>query len=530
MNQGKENSHLKIKLFKPFYFIIISFVLSVGILAADISTAASDTVVLTSAGQVNGYELPDKGILVFKGLHYGEPTGGIWRFKPPRPVSSWVGTKDATEYGPACPQTGNLAMGEPQSEDCLVLNVFTPGLTGQRPVMVWLHGGGFSSGSGSQAGYDGTDLAKRGDVVVVTINHRLNVFGYLYLDEIGGQSFDGSGMAGMLDIELALKWVRDNILSFGGDRNNVTIFGESGGGMKVSTLLAMPSSKGLFHKGIIQSGPSIRGIDKDRASKEARDLMNKLNFKNVNELQELPVEDLLKAISRSDESDLSSLMRLSPVVDGKFLPVHPFEPIAAPTGADIPIIIGTNKDEALLFVGRDPLRDKMTDDDLVKRLSPMLGTHVQDVIKAYKLSRPEASPWDLFIAISTESFRLGSIMLAERKVAGGSAPVYMYLFDFEVNDRLKAAHAMEIAFVFSHATSRGTPGPQVKQLETLMSEAWIAFARTGDPNVPGAPHWPPYTTKNRATMVFDKISYAINDPRKGERVAWDGIDLRRQRR
>jgi len=520
----KNNSFTSPGIIAVLIFLLVCFLTTGSVRAAD------NPVVSTLAGQVKGYVHPDQGILTFKGLHYGEPTGGVWRFKPPQPVASWSGTKDAMDYGPTCPQTGNLARGPAQSEDCLVLNVFTPRLEGKRPVMVWLHGGGFASGSGSQAGYDGTALAKRGDVVVVTINHRLNVFGYLYLEEIGGEAFDGSGMAGMLDIELALKWIRDNISAFGGDPENVTVFGESGGGMKVSMLLAMPSSKGLFHKGIIQSGPGIRGIPKDQGTKEAKDLMTKMKIDDPKKLQEVPVEDLLKAISVSGEDEASSSLRLSPVVDGKYLPVNPFEPVAAPTGADIPIIVGTNKDEALLFVGRDPMRDKMTEEDLVKRLTPMLGAHVNDVIGAYKKSRPDASPWDLFIAISTESFRLGSIILAERKVAGGTAPVYMYLFDFEINNQLKAAHAMEIAFVFSNASSRGAPRPEVKHLETLMSEAWIAFAKTGNPNVPGTPHWPAYTTADRATMVFNTQSCAINDPRREERLAWKGIDLRRLRR
>jgi para-nitrobenzyl esterase len=284
--------------------------------------------------------------------------------------------------------------------------------------MVWLHGGGFASGSGTT--YDGTRLAKRGDVVVVTINHRLNVFGYLYLDEVGGDYFSGSGMAGMLDIELALKWVRDNIAAFGGNPNNVTIFGESGGGAKVSTLLAMPSSKG-----IIQSGPGLQGVPRDEGTKTSRGLMAKLNISDARKLQKIPVENLIKAISPESEGPRVSGMRLSPVVDGNFLPAHPFDPVAAPTAAGIPIIIGTNKDEALLFLGRDPKRDSLTEAELIERLKPMLGEKTNEVLAVYKASRPNASPFDLLVAIQTESFRLGSIMLAERKAAASNAPVYV---------------------------------------------------------------------------------------------------------
>ena len=490
---------------------------------------ADSPVVTTVAGKLKGYVHPEEGIVTFKGIHYGENTAGIWRFKPPRAIAAWDGVKDALEYGPTCPQASKLGGGPYQSEDCLVLNVFTPGLAGKRPVMVWLHGGGFSSGSGSQAGYDGTALAKRGDVVVVTLNHRLNVFGYLGLTEIGGEEFAGSGMAGMLDIELALKWVKNNAPAFGGDPNNVTIFGESGGGVKVSTLLAMPLSKGLFHKGIIQSGPGIRGVTLDKGTESAKMLMEKLGISDIRKLQEMPFEELLQKAFPAEGAGALSSFQFAPIVDGTYLPVHPFEPVAAPTGADIPIIIGSNKDEALLFLQRDPMRDKMTEEELISRVNPFLGEHVNAVLAAYKKSRPGATPWDLFIAVSTERFRLGSIILAERKVAAGTAPVYMYLFDFEISDRFKAAHAMEIPFVFNHASKRSPEREDVATLETLISEAWIAFARTGNPNRPGAPDWPAYTTPNRATMVFDTESRVVNDPRGEEWRAWKNVDLKRLR-
>ena len=495
--------------------------------AAD--TGADHPVVTTAAGKLKGFVHPEKGIVTFKGIHYGEDTSGIWRFKPPRPVAAWEGVKDALEYGATCPQTGLLGGGPFQSEDCLVLNVFTPGLDGKRPVMVWLHGGGFSSGSGSQAGYDGTALAKRGDVVVVTLNHRLNIFGYLGLAEIAGKAFAGSGMAGMLDIELALKWVRDNIKAFGGDANNVTIFGESGGGAKVSTLLAMPSSKGLFHKGIIQSGPGIRGVPMDKGTEMAKNIMENFGVTDVGKLQEMPFEELLKKAFPSESTDLASSMRFAPVVDGAYLPAHPFEPVAAPTGKDIPIIIGSNRDEALLFLQNDAIRDKMTEEELMTRVKPLLGDQAEGIIDAYKKSRPGATPWDLFIAVSSERFRLGSIILAERKIAAGGAPVYMYMFDFEVSDRFKAAHAMEIAFVFNHASARSPERKDVANLETLMSEAWIAFARTGNPNRSGAPEWPAYTLPGRATMVFNAESKVVNDPRGEEWKAWKDVDLTKLR-
>ena len=540
MLDSKLLSNLKRIKFKQIGPISILLLLLVCFLFPCAINAADGPVVSTVAGKVKGYVNADHGILTFKGIHYGESTAGVWRFRPPRSVTSWEGNKDVVAFGPTCPQGSggepgqNAAnttrpQGPPQNEDCLVLNVFTTGLEGKRPVMVWLHGGGFASGSGTS--YDGTRLSKRGDVVVVTINHRLNVFGYLHLSDLGGDYFSGSGMAGMLDIELALKWVRDNISAFGGDPNNVTIFGESGGGMKVSMLMAMPSSKGLFHKGIIESGPGIRGVPKEEGTETAKNLMTKLNINDARKLQEIPAEDLLRAISSPSEGPRGSGMRFSPVVDGKFLPVHPFDPVAAPTAAGIPIIIGTNKDEALYFLRSDPKRDSFTEKDLIDRLKPMLGEKLNDVLAAYKASRPNASPFDLLVAIQSESFRLGSITLAERQLASSGAPVYMYLFDFEINQQSKAAHAVELSFVFNAATARGvSQRPETAQVETDMVEAWIAFARTGNPNYPGAPHWPAYTMENRATMVFDAVSRAVNDPRLQERLAWEGIDRSRIRR
>lgn len=515
--------------------LLVCFLFSYG-------AAAEEPVVPTAAGEIKGYYNTEFGIYTFKGIHYGESTAGEWRFKPPRAVASWDGIKETTAYGPTCPQgTGgepgqdivadSALQGPAISEDCLVLNVFSPDLAEKHPVMVWLHGGGFASGSGTP--YDGTRLSKRGNVVVVTINHRLNVFGYLYLDEVGGDDFSGSGMAGMLDIELALKWVHDNINAFGGDPDNVTIFGESGGGAKVSMLLAMPSSKGLFHKGIIESGPGIRGTTREAGTRTAKELMTKLNIKDARKLQEIPVNELLKAIAPSRGGSPMGGMgfRLSPVVDGKYLLVHPFDPVAAPTAKGIPIIIGTNKDEALFMLRRDPKRYTLTEEELIQRLKPRLGDKLNDVLAVYKKTRPDATPFDLLVAIQTEGFRLGSITLAERQGATSGAPVYMYSFDFEVNEQSRAAHAVELAFVFNAATARKVSDrPETAQVQTDIVESWVAFARTGDPNRPEAPHWPVYTPEYRATMVFDAVSRAVNDPRREERLAWEGIDRNRMRR
>jgi para-nitrobenzyl esterase len=502
------------------------------------AAAAQSASATTQAGELRGYQHARTGVLAFKGVHYGASTAGEARFTPPRPVAPWVGTREAREFGPVCHQLGTPGLQAlvddgpdtrelPQSEDCLLLNVWTPALSGARPVMVWLHGRGFAQGAGSEPLYDGAALARRGDVVVITVNHRLNVFGYLELGAID-EAFSGSGMVGLLDVQLALEWVRDNAAAFGGDPANVTLFGESGGGAKVSTLLAMPSARGLFHRGIIQSGPALRGVTADAAAEMARRVMADAGVTQISELQALPADRLLQAMAGGVDSPAlgGAALRFAPVVDGRFLPAHPYEPVAARPAAGVPIMIGTTRDEALLFLLGDPHRGTLTEAQLSERVTPLLGAHAERVVEAYRRSRPQASPWDIFVAISSERFRLGSILLAERHGATG-APVYMYSFDFEVNPMVKAAHGMEIAFAFSNASARPGSREETRAVETAVSEAWIAFARSGDPSHGAIPRWPTYDPERRATMVFDVESQVVDDLRREERLAWDGVALSR---
>jgi para-nitrobenzyl esterase len=479
-------------------------------------------VVQTTNGPVRGYH--EDMLKVFKGLRYGAAPVALARFKPPALPAPWRTPVDAVAYGAPAIQSG-LAPGERRSspadppapdepassEDCLFLNVWTPGLdAAKRPVMVWLHGGGFANGSGGAAMYDGGNLARQGDAVLVTVNHRLNVFGYLHLGDAFGPEYAQSGVAGMLDIVQALEWVADNIAAFGGDPTNVTIFGESGGGWKVSLLMAMPAARGLFHKAIIQSGPGLTAKPKADADALARQLLTKLGVDKPEALAALPTE----VISKTSVELPGEAMRLyTPVLDGVAIPRDPFEPDASPLNADVPVLIGTNKDENTLFLFSHPRFGEFGPDDIAKLAKSTVGARAEALVAALRAAFPDYNDTHLYAAVGTATGMWGnSVKLAERKAAQGSAPAYMYLLTWETpvaKGRLRSPHAVEIPLVFDNVekarnfVGRGE-GPE--DLARQMSAAWLSFARTGDPG------WPAYDAENRATKIFDLESRVENDP------------------
>jgi para-nitrobenzyl esterase len=422
---------------------------------------------------------------------------------------------------------------EPQSEDCLHLNVWTTGLRDgtKRPVMLWLHGGGYSSGSGGNTRYEGSRLATRQGVVVVTINHRLNVFGHLYLGDLGGNEFADSGNVGILDIVAALEWVRDNITEFGGDPGNVTIFGESGGGGKVSTLMAMPGAKGLFHRAIVQSGVALRQATRAEATASTQNVLAKLGVQasDLAKLRSISQADLLAAIN-----SMTPPPRFTPVVDGRSLPRHPFDPDAPQISANVPLLVGSNETEVTFFPDTplDPI-DAATLKDRVKRYTRIDDGTAAMVIDLYRHTRPKASNEYLYQIIASDYWMTSDVATqAERKAALGKAPVYAYYFKWASPARggkLRSVHSVEIPFVFDNvalAEPLVGNGPDLPALAEMVSGAWTRFARTGNPNGKGLPNWPAYSADKRDVMIFDKTSHVESDPRRQERLVIAAIKAR----
>jgi para-nitrobenzyl esterase len=488
----------------------------------------------TSYGKLRGEARG--GHLAFRGVPYARPPVGELRFMAPQPPDAWTGVRDALTFSSCAPQDPLAAPGfkaeGPESEDCLYLNVYTPAADGgRRPVLFWIHGGGFSHGSGSQPSYDGGRLAERGDVVVVSINYRLGALGYLYLGDHGGHGWGAASNAGQLDQIAALSWVRDNVAAFGGDPAQVTIFGESAGAVAVSTLLAMPEARGLFGKAIAQSGTANRLGNTDTAAAITARYLKTLGVEDGDpqKLRSVPVEALLRAQGPRGP--------LSPVVDGRSLPQRPISAVREGVARDIPLMVGTNRDEQKLYVSvpRSAIDDAELERQVREQLPRGAAERASDVIAVYRKSRAArglpSSNHDIADAVMTASrFRIPATRLCEAQLAH-QPRTYLYQFDWESPARrgeLGACHGLEVPFVWGTVGKNGNPrftgvGAEADALSQRMMDAWIAFARTGDPSHAGIGTWPPYTTGERQTMVFARRSGAQAAPFEEERAVWDAL-------
>jgi para-nitrobenzyl esterase len=504
------------------------------------SAISGDAVAETTFGRIRGLTYSD-GTKAFKGVPYGANTATKNRFMPPFKPTPWPGVRDCLQWGhtspmitPAGPQDFLMEMldwlNQPggQGEDCLVLNVWTPGIKdgGKRPVMFWIHGGAFTTGSSGNPAFDGQHLATRGNVVVVSINHRLGCFGYLHLGDLGGgPDLVTSGNAGMLDCVAALEWVRDNIESFGGDPNSVTIFGQSGGGIKVCTLMTMPAAHGLFHKAIIQSGSTLRLATREAANQIAERFLKAIGIDktHIDELRQLPVEQLLAAQQVISERTPPAVFL--PFVDGDVIPQHPFDPVASSLSARIPIIIGTTRDDAAY---RTEWVD--TDEQLQSQEQTLLKSVADRVVSTYRRLYPDLSPFRVAARINTDRGpRKTAIDVAERKLAAQGAEVYMYRWDWPspgAGGKYGAVHGTETPLVFDNPNAlpslTGT-GPDVRSMAEKISSAWIAFAKSGNPNTEEIPKWPAFTLETRATMVFNTTCRVDDDPDQEVRLLWKSV-------
>ena len=515
--------------------------------AANAQAPVATPMVETQNGAVQGLE--DDGIDAFLGLRYAAPPTGENRFMPPQPAANWRGTYDATSMGAPCMQmytpsgpnetavTRQLqgifpTYGEAKidNEDCLFLNVWTPEAgSGSRPVMVWFHGGGYDYGSGNWPAYNGRNLAEKGDVVVVTVNHRLNAFGYLDLSGYDGD-YAASGNVGNLDLVAALEWVRDNIAGFGGDPANVTIMGESGGGSKVSHLLAMPAAAGLFDKAVIQSGPGVTGGKQDEARELAGGLLEAAGVETVEELRALPAEAIITAARAAlppRGMGFARGPRFGPVVDGEVLPRDPFLPRAPEVSQDVPILIGYNKDEATLFTAPQPWFGTLTNAQL-DAMTVAMGEEAAQLVAYYREQNPDDAPSYIASAAMGSFFSRGTYVLADQKSRAGGAPVYVYRLTWETpvaDGLLRSPHTLEIPLMFDNAAESAAlvgTGPETERMAEMLSDAWIAFAKTGTPSSPLLPEWQPYSVDSRVVMQLDIEPELVDDPEAGLRAIGAG--------
>jgi para-nitrobenzyl esterase len=504
--------------------------------------SADPTLVSTSLGRLRG--IFEDGVYEFRGVRYAQTPVGALRFQAPKRPEPWEGELGTQEYGQAAvqlrtpgsagasayPPLVQAAMTEafapPENikrdgdEDCLVLNVYTrktgPEAGATRPVMVWLHGGGFSYGQAANNVYRGHNLAKNHDVVFVGVNHRLNIFGFLPLDTLGVPGFEGSANAGMLDIVMALEWVRDNIAQFGGDPNNVTIFGQSGGGGKVSTLLAMPAASGLFHKAIIQSGAGIRSGAKEDAEFTATDFLTRVGISAsiaAQQLPSVPVEDILQIAMEMGGN------RFRPSIDGVNLTRHPFDPDAPAQSANIPLMIGFTKDERTLYNVGNPDWVNTTEKQVLDAAEGVAKGNGQAILDAFKQQFPDYAPHHLLMQVTGTYRSLSSHHTLAARKAAQPVPVYSYVFAHDLPPQdfiLKAPHTAEIPYAMDNVAEAplfAGASPDDFAMGRMMSATWVNFARTGDPNgADGLPAWPKFDPETRATMFLQKDSRVVENP------------------
>lgn len=501
------------------------------------ATDSASPVAETGYGKVRGVTF--QGVSIYRGIPYGGPTEAAGRFMPPSKPDKWAAVLDATHNGPRSPQGGGTnsiftdarlgayfsggrsdaaaLAAQTESENCLVLNVLTPKHHGRLPVMVYIHGGGFTSGSGALTAFSDRFVREQ-NIVLVGVNHRLGALGYTYLGAISDKYAD-SGNVGQLDLIAALEWVRDNIVNFGGDPENVTIFGESGGGAKVSTLLAMPAAKGLFKRAIVESGSMLQVSDKESAAKLGKNLLDScgLSEAQVDELQKLPLEKLMAA---SPAHGPGGIMRVGPVLDGRSIPQQTWDPTAPEVSADVAMIIGNCQDEATLFSVDQTafnLDETGLHDHLVKGGIP--EPDANRIIALYHRDHPSETPSDLYFRMASDrGARQNALAQAERRIAQGKANVYMYHFEWNtplLDGKLRAFHTAELPLAM-----RLVEFPESEELSRQIAGAWASFARNGNPQHPGLPKWPAYSITERATMLFNvPVSGAVNDPDREERLA-----------
>jgi para-nitrobenzyl esterase len=506
---------------------------------------ATTTSTRTSYGSLRG--VAEDGLVIFRGIPYARPPVGDLRFAAPQTPDAWTGVRDATAFGPPAMQGATAAApgltpSGPPSEDCLTLNVWTPAPDdARRPVMVYLHGGAFMVGSGSMPMFHGATLARRGDVVVLTINYRLGLFGYLRGIDVCGDALPSTGNEGLLDQLAALRWVKEQIAAFGGDPENVTVFGQSAGSVSICAMLSMPRARGLFHKAILQSGAMQVQVPAaaNRVMEAILDHMG-LEPREAGRLRDLPAVELLDIQTRATPRSGGSPYR--PVADGIDIPIDPESAIAAGSAAGIPLLVGTNLEEWRFFILLDPEAERLTDDGLLTRLTdPRANAQAADnaqfdpaeavaMHREARSARGESTTaWDLWVAImSDRRFRVPSMRLAERH-STHTPETYAYLFTWKSpgwDGRLGAGHEVQVPFVFGTLDAPDSrdlvpAGTPVGALPELMQDAWVAFARTGSPRTRDLPGWEPYTAARRTTMLLGTTTGSVDAPNEAERRFWD---------